>query len=166
MGLFGVTIIVLFSFVVGLLIFSPIIPDHNCYLGDRKRPRQNIKESSRQQQRPQQSPHFRICRRVSQASKQVNKEREVTKRAAIDHAAYIQNELSAMIGVVEPAMNETEFVRLVMKMDGPAREYASRKRFSIGSFRLVWSRALHMTNMSSAPMPISIKERRLCTPDV
>ena len=76
----------------------------------------------------------------------------------------MQNELSAMIGVVEPARIAIEFVTLVMKMDGPARENASRKRFSTGWFISVWSRALHMTNMSSAPIPIIMKVRRLCAP--
>lgn len=103
---------------------------------------------------------------MSQTKTQLKTVRTEKNRPITAHAAYIQNEPRAMIGVVLPTIKLMAFVKLVIVMEEPALAKATLNLFSMGSFKFVWSRALQMTNMSSAPMPISKNESKLCTPAV
>ena len=57
-----------------------------------------------------------------------------------------------------PNRKARQFVNDVIVMEGPACFMASFTLSMAGAFRSVWSTALQMTNMSSAPIPI----RRNC----
>ena len=109
-------------------------------------------------QRPKHSPYMRPTRSVSHTTA-LRKIVITDKYSIVIEALAKRQKLLRVISDAKlPIKKAKMLVNDVIVMEGPACFMASFTLSMAGAFRSVWSTALQMTNMSSAPMPI----RRNC----
>jgi len=119
---------------------------------------------SEQQQAPQQSPFFAAYLLMSQTMKAENMVTLAKNKATTPRPQKKQKLERASMEEVQPKKNAAAFVKDVMVIEAPAWIIPCCILFSTGSLGFVWSMAEEMTNMSSTPIPISMKGRRLWMP--
>ena len=104
-------------------------------------------------QRPKHSPYMRPTRSVSHTTA-LRKIVITDKYSIVIEALAKRQKLLRVISDAKlPIKKAKMLVNDVIVMEGPACFIASLILCAAGAFRSVWSTALQMTNMSSAPMP-------------